>query len=101
MIVEFVGKFYDNHSLSIINRNIATRLAKKLNIYITPLDTYDPAYGLDNKIVEDIKKLEAKDLGDQTLIFKLGTPILLYGIGLPTKYESNLYPTLGIPEGSI
>ena len=36
MIVEFVGKFYDNHSLSIINRNIATRLAKNL-ISILPL----------------------------------------------------------------
>ena len=88
MIVEFVGKFYDNHSLSIINRNIATRLAKKLNIYITPLDTYDPAYGLDNKIVEDIKKLEAKDLGDQTPDIQIrGTPILLYGIGLLTKIQ--------------
>ena len=38
MILEFVGKFYDNHSLTIINRNVATRLAKKFDIYITSLD---------------------------------------------------------------
>ena len=30
MILEFIGKFYDNHSLTIINRNIATRLVKNL-----------------------------------------------------------------------
>jgi len=28
MIIDFVGKFYDNHSLSIINRNIVTKLAE-------------------------------------------------------------------------
>ena len=41
MIVEFVGKFYDNHSLTIINRNVAIRLAKKFDVYITPLDQFD------------------------------------------------------------
>ena len=44
--IEFVGKFYDNHSLSIINRNIATRLAKKFDVYITPLDDYDPQFNI-------------------------------------------------------
>ena len=94
MIVEFVGKFYDNHSL-IINRNIATRLAKNL-IYILPLDTYDPAYGLDNKIIVDIKKLEQKDLGDQTADIQIRRLSSSMELALQ-KYKSCIYPTLGIP----
>ena len=34
MIIEYVGKFYDNHSLTIINRNLITRLEKKFDVYI-------------------------------------------------------------------
>ena len=29
MKLEFLGKFYDNHSLSIVNRNIVLELYKK------------------------------------------------------------------------
>lgn len=65
MIVEFVGKFYDNHSLTIINRNVAIRLAKKMDVYITPLDQFDSQYGLSSEVVGELKKLEQKDLGDQ------------------------------------
>ena len=39
MIIDFVGKFYDNHSLSIINRNIVTNIADNYpdwEISITP-----------------------------------------------------------------
>ena len=32
MNIEFVGKFYDNHSLTIINRNIALILSENDNI---------------------------------------------------------------------
>lgn len=64
MIVEIVGKFYDNHSLTIINRSIATRLAKKFDLYITPLDQYDPSYNLSSEVVGELKKLEQKDLGE-------------------------------------
>jgi len=64
MKVEIVGKFYDNHSLTIINRNIAVRLAKKFDVYLTPLDQYDPEFKLSSDIVGELKKLEAKDLGD-------------------------------------
>ena len=65
MIVEFVGKFYDNHSLTIINRNIAIRLAKKFDVYITPLDQFDSQYGLSSDVVGELKKLEQKDLDNQ------------------------------------
>ena len=65
MIVEFVGKFYDNHSLTIINRSIATRLAKKFDMYLTPVDSYDPQFNLSSDVIGELKKLEQKDLGDQ------------------------------------
>jgi hypothetical protein len=42
MNIELVGKFYDNHSLSIINRNLALQLSKlvgkELKLCITALD---------------------------------------------------------------
>ena len=57
MIVEFVGKFYDNHSLTIINRNIAVKLAKKFDIYLTPVDTYDPQFNLSSDVIGTTKQL--------------------------------------------
>jgi len=65
MKVEFVGKFYDNHSLTIINRNIVVKLAKKFDLYLTPLDSFDPEHKLSSDIVGELKKLENKDLGEE------------------------------------
>ena len=68
MIIEIVGKFYDNHSLTIINRNLATKLAKvkpDWDIYITPLDQVDPSANLSKTTIKDIKELENKDLDDK------------------------------------
>ena len=67
MIIDFVGKFYDNHSLSIINRNIVTKLAEAhpdWEISITPLDSYDPEYKLDKNIVKQLKVLEKAETGE-------------------------------------
>ena len=67
MIIDFVGKFYDNHSLSIINRNIVTKLAEThpdWEISITPLDSYDPEYKLDKNIVKQLKTLEQAERGE-------------------------------------
>lgn len=60
MIIEFLGKFYDNHSLSIVNRNIVLKLANKkgIKLKITALDTYDPKYKLDKAQVKKLKQLE-------------------------------------------
>ena len=62
MNIEFVGKFYDNHSLTIINRNIIFKLTDKFNVFITPLDQYDPKYGVDKEVVKKLKELEAKNM---------------------------------------
>ena len=70
MIIDFVGKFYDNHSLSIINRNIVTKLAEAhpdWEISITPLDSYDPEYKLDKNIVKQLKTLEQAETGEPNI----------------------------------
>ena len=61
MNIEIVGKFYDNHSLTIINRNIALELCKHHEVFITPLDTFDPAHGVEKKIVKLLKELQGKE----------------------------------------
>ena len=67
MIIDFVGKFYDNHSLSIINRNLIVKLTEAhpdWEISITPLDSYDPEYKLDKNIVKQLKTLEKAETGE-------------------------------------
>lgn len=63
MIIEIVGRFYNNHSLTIINRNIASKLAEKHDVYITALDSFDPEFKISKDDVKNIKKLE-RDLGE-------------------------------------
>lgn len=59
MLVELVGNFYNNHSLSIVNRNIAIALSKiHSNFRIVPLDSYDPEYSLSKDVVKNLKQLE-------------------------------------------
>ena len=63
MNLELVGKFYDNHSLSIINRNLALKL-KELGVTfcITALDQYSPESGLLKSDVKTLKELEKVEL---------------------------------------
>jgi glycosyltransferase involved in cell wall biosynthesis len=59
MKIEFLGKFYDNHSLSIVNRNIVLELYKKgIKVKLISLDSYDPANNLDKNQVRVLKELE-------------------------------------------
>lgn len=59
MNIEFLGKFYDNHSLSIVNRNIVLGLYDKgIKVKITPLDSYNPKYKLTKNTVSILKELE-------------------------------------------
>ena len=59
MFIEFIGKFYDNHSLSIVNRSIVLGLVKLgVNVNIVPLDSYDPVYSLDKEDIKTLKSLE-------------------------------------------
>jgi glycosyltransferase involved in cell wall biosynthesis len=59
MLIELMGNFYNNHSLSIVNRNLAINLSKVYkNIRIIALDTYDPKYKLSKEVVKQLKSLE-------------------------------------------
>ena len=61
--IEILGKFYDNHSLSIINRHLATNLnkCKDFNILLTPLDSINPNCNVDINTLKLIKKLSNKE----------------------------------------
>lgn len=65
MIVEFLGKFYDNHSLSIVNRNLVLALRSLgVKIRILPIDSYDPEFKLEKEIVKQLKELEIQHKSD-------------------------------------
>ena len=61
MNIEIFGKFYDNHSLAIINRNILIQLSQNKNfkVAITPTDGYNPDYKVDKEIIRLLKKHQA------------------------------------------
>lgn len=62
MKIQFIGKFYDNHSLSIVNRNIALGLQKLgHSVNIISLDSYNPVYNIDKKQVRKLKELEIEE----------------------------------------
>jgi glycosyltransferase involved in cell wall biosynthesis len=89
MNIEFVGKFYDNHSLTIINRNIALFMSdmEGVDLYITPLDQYNPEARLDKEIVKKIKKLSEKSSDKQPDIQLRHAypPIWQWPVGSDTK----------------
>lgn len=64
MIIEIIGKFYDNQSLTIINREMAIGLSKLHDVYITPLDQIDAEAKVSKSKIKKIKELEQKDLGE-------------------------------------
>lgn len=65
--VEIIGKFFDNHSLSIINRKLAIGLSKEndIDVYINVLDSYDPQYNVSSTELKEIKKLTAKAMTEE------------------------------------
>ena len=84
MKIEFIGKFYDNHSLTIINRNIVTKLSKKFDVFITPLDKFDPQYKISSDAVKELKKLHPKLF--EMYMFAAnstigGSPLIHFGTG--------------------
>ena len=52
--VRFIGKFFDNHSLSIVNRKTVLELQKLANVQIIPLDSPDPSNKVDITEIEQL-----------------------------------------------
>lgn len=55
--VRFIGKFFDNHSLSIVNRKTVLELKKLLNVQIIPLDAPDSANKVNGEEIEQLLEL--------------------------------------------
>ena len=62
--VEIIGKFFDNHSLAIINRKLAIGLSEvdNIEVFINPLDQYDPQYNVSSTDLKALKKLKKRPL---------------------------------------
>jgi len=60
--VELIGKVFDNHSLAIVNRNIALQLKDKVNLSISALDTYSQEHKLTKEDAETVSSLVNKPL---------------------------------------
>jgi glycosyltransferase involved in cell wall biosynthesis len=58
--IELVGKFFDNHSLSIVNRNIALSLKDKVNLRCVALDE-PTSNSVDKSEIEQIVELTKKE----------------------------------------
>lgn len=64
MKIEIVGKFFDNHSLSIVNRYLALGLLKnKINITLSAIDKPDPSNKVDTEQLKQLVPLVGKDIG--------------------------------------
>lgn len=73
MRVNFVGKFYDNHSLSIVNRNLAIQLKELIDLTIQPLDAPQFENNLPSCDIEILKSLET-DTSDANLELRHSYP---------------------------
>ena len=61
MEVQLIGKFYDNHSLSIVNRNLAKTLSKKIDKFsIKALDTIPMQQTITNEEIKLIQSLDTE-----------------------------------------
>lgn len=61
MHIEIIGKFFDNHSLSIVNRNLALGLKTKHSVSIISLDQPDPANLLDVDVIDQLLELSTEN----------------------------------------
>lgn len=59
MIVEIVGKFYDNHSLAIVNRYLAKELSKRTKVIVSPTDNYSHSNNVSKYDIAVIESLKA------------------------------------------
>lgn len=58
MLVELVGKFYDNHSLSIVNRYLAQELSKYCKVVISPIDSFKSDAKLSKDTLQALENLK-------------------------------------------
>ena len=86
MIVEIIGKFYDNQSLSIVNRELAIGLHNKgINLFITPIDSFDHKYNISLDKIKVLKQLEENAREPDIQIRHTYPPMWRYPVSDKTK----------------
>jgi glycosyltransferase involved in cell wall biosynthesis len=88
MQIEIIGSFFNNHSLSIVNRNLAIELNKfkDISITVTPLDRFDPIHKINKQEVKILKELSKKTLLEPDIqIRHTYPPIWRYPVSPKTK----------------
>jgi len=95
MNIELIGKFYDNHSLTLINRNLALELSKTHNVFITSLDSYDPVHGLSKDTVKLLKELQQKDHSKEEINIQIRHSYPPIWNGLQKKIQKLFISNLG------
>ena len=55
--IQITGKFFDNQSLTIINRYLAIELSKHFNVILAPLDIYNPETKIEKPILNILRTL--------------------------------------------
>jgi glycosyltransferase involved in cell wall biosynthesis len=58
MQIEFIGKFYDNQSLSIVNRKVALQLKELCDLSVIALDSPDSSFKVKHDEIDQIRTLE-------------------------------------------
>jgi glycosyltransferase involved in cell wall biosynthesis len=87
MKIEIIGKFYSNHSLSIVNRNLAIELDKKgLDVFITPIDSFVHDQKLNLEQVKTLKRLESNSTAEPDVQIRHSyPPMWRYPVSKKTK----------------
>lgn len=86
MKIEVLGKFYDYHSLSIVNRELVKGLIRlKHEVTITPIDSFDPEYNIPVDDLEILESAKSKDFVPDIQIRHAYPPLWRWPIHKETK----------------
>lgn len=72
--LRFIGKFFDNHSLSIVNRKVALQLKELIDIEVIPLDTPDSANKVNSEEISELLTLCNKNIAEPSVEIRHAYP---------------------------
>lgn len=72
--VRFIGKFFDNHSLSIVNRKTVLQLKELVDLHIIPLDSPSADNKVKSEEIEQLLALASKPTNNPTVEIRHSYP---------------------------
>lgn len=72
--LRFIGKFFDNHSLSIVNRKTVLELQKLIDVQIIPLDEPDTKHKVDSTEINNLLNLANRHIPDPSVEIRHAYP---------------------------